>query len=91
MLEEVTVRTEIETKNDKLQSVCVATSVDNLLAPEGINIRQKVNGCLQFLLSADLKKGNVSVWKIKNTITDFIFHLRISLRVLNVLSKFKER
>lgn len=89
MLEKITIRTKIETEKDTLPAAHLATSVDNSQAPSGFDITQKFDDRLLFELSAGVNKENVTVWTIKNTITDFLFHLRTALKILDTISAFK--
>lgn len=90
MIEQLEIK--IEVKNDRkrmLQALSNATIADNHEVPKHIKIRQNVKDSLIFSSSADVSKA-LTIWTLKNTTTDFIFHLRIAKEVLGIVEKIKE-
>lgn len=90
MIEQIEVK--IEVKNDQkrmLQALNDATIADNREVPKSIKIHQSVKENLIFSSSADVNKV-LTIWTLKNTTTDFIFHLRNAKKVLKTVKKIKE-
>lgn len=85
MIEHINIEIKIHGKEHVLQTLSDATEPDNQKLPTGIKLHQHVNKFLHFSLSTYFEDEIKQLLTTKNTITDYIFHLRVVLNILKVV------
>lgn len=87
MIQQLDIKIELaHDQKNVLHALQNATTADNQEAPKHIHIHQKVNDKLQFKLSTDVRNA-ATIWTVKNTATDFLFHLKIAKEILESVEK----